>query len=90
MWVDAFLGSLVAPQSNLPSSRPVTVTNTALVNLNHDRGTLASQIPGAVIHATDVVAASAIMTTATGVASLYTVSRLRRIRVTEVIQRIRY
>ena len=33
----------------------------------------AAAIPGAKIHATDVVAASAIMTTATGIASLYTV-----------------
>jgi len=60
---------------NLNGALAITATGLSarsLVNLNHDRGTLASQIPGAVIHATDVVAASAIMTTATGVASLYT------------------
>jgi len=48
------------------------LSSRSLVNLNHDRATLAGLIPGAKILASDAVAVSAVMVTAGGIASLYT------------------
>lgn len=60
---------------NLNGALAITATALccqALNNLAHDKNTLSSQVPGAYIHAGDAVAVGACMTTAAGIASVYT------------------
>ncbi|GHJ88773.1 hypothetical protein NliqN6_5175 [Naganishia liquefaciens] len=60
---------------NLNGALSIVATGLAaqsLVNLNHDKATLAKTIPGAKLHVGNVIAATALMTASAGIASIYT------------------